>query len=158
MQLLLGKTENHSYEAPNRPASCLPSDRTLGPSPKRLELLRQLRQLIRVQGCVSRATRAGKAVGGHCSQVSHFIKRPTDVSELAVVTQSTETLFKTHGKERRRLRLRLMGKGRKKKGRRLKLRFTFTGDCSPISPLFPLVCHQLLVLKLRSLTKNQGRR
>lgn len=116
LQLLLRKTENHSYEAPNRPASCLPSDRTLGRSPKRLELLQQRRQLTHVQGCASRATRSGEAAGGHCSQVSHFIKRPTDVSELAIVTRSTEALFSTYGREGRRLRLRPMGKGRKKKG------------------------------------------
>lgn len=131
LQLLLRKTENHSYEAPNRPASCLPSDRTPGRSPKRLELLRQLRQLIHVQGCASQATKAGEAVGGHCSQVSHFIKGPTDVSELAMVTQSTETLFGRHGREGRRLRLRPMGKGKKEEGtpgKELKLRLTFTGD------------------------------
>lgn len=74
-----------------------------------------------------RATRAGEAAGGHCSQVSHFIKRPTDVIELAVVTQSTEALFRTHGREGRGLRLRPMGKG-KKEGVRVRLRFTFTGD------------------------------
>lgn len=47
--------------------------------------------------------------------------------ELAVVTQSTEALFRTHGREGRRLRLRPMGKG-KKEGVRVRLRFTFTGD------------------------------
>lgn len=41
-ELLLGKTENHSYAAPNRPASCLRNDRGLGPAPKRLGLRRQL--------------------------------------------------------------------------------------------------------------------
>lgn len=77
--------------------------------------------------------RAGKAVGGHCIQVAHFIKRPIDVSELAVVTQSTETLFRTHGREGRRLRLRFMGKGKRKR-HLWTLRFILTCDCSHFLP------------------------
>lgn len=68
-ELLLGKTENHSYAAPNRPASCLRNDRGLGPAPKRLGLLRQLRQSFHIQGC-ARSCEGPKALGGHYLQVS----------------------------------------------------------------------------------------
>lgn len=62
---------------------------------------------------------------------------------MAVVTQNTETLFKTHGNEGRRLRLRFTGK-EKRKGLLLKLRFSLICDFSqflpPFLPLYIVRC------------------
>lgn len=63
----------------------------------------------------------------------HFIKRPTDVSELAVVLQSPETFFRTQGREGTRLRLRFMGKGRERDSIEAQ-EFIPTRDCSPFWP------------------------
>jgi hypothetical protein len=97
--------------------------------------LRQLRQFFHIQGCASEAVRAGKALSSHCIQVFCFIRRPRDGSELAMITQSIEIWFKTHGREGARLRLSFLGKGRKKDY--IKFKFRFTCDCSQL--LLPLL-------------------
>lgn len=92
LQLLLGKAENHSYAAPNRPASCLRNDRGPGPSPERLGHPAAT-QPVHVQGRASEARRAERPLAVIASKSLISSGGPDTGSQLANIEQSAEVWF-----------------------------------------------------------------